>query len=305
MMGRRDDESAVGYASPAFADPADIRSVYYTWGGALMRARVDYAAKQWTVDAVWNASLPEGVTRGLEDMRVLHANGRTYVYGEGHAHPLFIVDGYSLRQVAAAGKHSGYLQPQPKEWYDDTFTWFDANGNGKADGDELNVVKSPVGGRMNGLIGSYLTDKLVWYLPDFNRVLRLWPLEIDKAGAPRYLWSLKAGDVPGVDIPVKQLDPEIGGESTGCEADSKGNVYSIWNVGGQTRARSYWGARCSMNRVAKYSPEGTLIWEAGRHCSGDCIKPGEMYHIWKTAGLEDCINHKDSKSAKDTKKRKE
>jgi hypothetical protein len=273
---------ALGYAEPATGDPEKISDVYYCYGGQLVRCEVDYATGQWRVDAVWDVGQPEGINAGVTDMRVTHHAGRTYLYGEGHAHPLYIIDGYAIRQVASLGKHAGYLNPHSDNWRNETFAWYDHNGNGKVDAGELQVVTSPVGGGMNGLIGSFLTRSLVWYLPDFNRVLRLRPVQIDPSGAPEYTWDLKY-----TDIPVKALDSECGGESTGCEVDAAGNVYAEWNVPGETRARAYWGARTALTRLGKYAPDGKQVWEVGRHCSGEYIKPGEMYHLWKSAGLVD------------------
>ena len=80
----------------------------------------------------------------------------------------------------------------------------------------------------------------------------------------------------------------------GVRVDQAGNIYTGFNAPRKEYATPEltakmheglgWTSGCTAVKFAKYSPDGKLLWMAGRKPTGPA-KTGEMYHFWVLGGL--------------------
>jgi hypothetical protein len=164
------------------------------------------------------------------------------------------------------------------------FAWADANGDYAIQADELRL--SPQGG------GSvlFIDDALNVYLrsdaasgPDYTVVT---PLGRTPTGSPIWDWSRQRA---GPNTPFSQ--------TRSLWVDSEGNVYQTSAHGGDGYNHHWeWPATyVNATAVAKTSPDGTMLWQAGERAPRPLPHPrGQMHHPINTLGtVHGCIGFAD------------
>lgn len=212
---------AVDEADPSLAYSLYSRMNYCGDNYPLVRYRIDYQRKTWSVDAYWwglagasgyprRGSMafvnPRVIAWGNSDLLVRHRGGRTYLFFGVHwNHPIWRLDGYSLVASACIGQGDRMLPTDLDKSYtfDEKgnpitrntmlpFIWRDANGDGQAGSDEVQFFDDPKGLGGHGSWGAYMDEHMTVYLPDemgTGNVYKLPCLGLDPKGNPIYSWA--------------------------------------------------------------------------------------------------------------------
>lgn len=164
------------------------------------------------------------------------------------------------------------------------FAWADANGDYAIQADELRL--SPKGG------GSalFIDDTFNVYFrsdaaggPDYRVVA---PQGRTPTGSPIWDWSRQR---PGPNTPF--------GQTRSLWTDSQGNVYQTSAHGGDGYNHHWqWPATfVNATAVAKFGPDGTLLWQAGeRAARRPPHPPGQMHYPINTLGIvHGCVGFAD------------
>lgn len=260
-----------GYA----IDPANPSHLYLPGQGDwLTRFKLDYATRQWTVDAVWPGV--EGGQRSRLDKPVaIRANGMLYLASERN---LFV---YRLTPSGDAWVRSAGLVEKEKAW----FFWNDANGNGVCDDEELRPTTLP---------GHVLTYHGQKWLPDLSYlamaqdsrdVWRLAPSSFDAHGNPIFTaWQKVLTDPVFAARAAGTADALHGGNevaesfsSDWMQADgSVAEGFYVHARGGKSFTANF-GAQYKISRYIPDDKGGyALKWRVGRAKLGQAIVRGEL-----------------------------
>jgi hypothetical protein len=212
-----------GCGMPVVADPQQPEFVYHTpSGGDLVRYRLDYTKRTWTIDAYWNGCTKfydGGLKPGYlalnhwRDMFVRHYQGHIYLI---LTTPwcFYRVEGAELIPCAVVGNtHDGWLigplsqgwkRPIPADHGRTLYCWRDRNADGRVQEDEVDRSISPALEKAFaktdtlalGYSGYYVDDDLNLYNHDPRTQLATLPASGKDMGTGT-LWKL----------PCQGLDP--------------------------------------------------------------------------------------------------
>jgi len=200
--------------------------------------------------------------------------------------------------------------------------WIDRNGDHKPQPEEMTAITDVEGKTlvpMQDQMSSMWLDRdgNAFLLTEANKILKIPAAGFEKNGAIRWNPAKASYIINGI-IP-SLLDHSIGGRQgiAGVRTDKDGNIYTCLSsvVPALTPALeakikamypevppSKWcayanpemakklseglghTAESNIAKFAKYSPEGKLIWMAGRKATA-AAKPGEIYHFWTIGGM--------------------
>jgi hypothetical protein len=282
------------YSNFAVVQPGDPSTVWMDshWG-ELIKAKVDYAKRTWTVHSVYHfgdlAGLVPGTTHGGGRWHpVVHA-GRTYLFRtDGPPCVLRVNDATcEVTAVTVAMMNLGHywteappsvralIGTKANSAQKASLLWADRNGDGQTSPDEIEF--NP----WTAWWGSWTVDGEGNYYTA-GRILRVtW----DAAGLPHYPklpWSTNA-EVFQKTWPA--LPPWPDGRGNSIWREVGGPLYGAFNTDGAHPAgRGGWGSRVGGNRLVKWNADGSLAWVVGRHALGDAAAPGEAKFFWRIYG---------------------
>ena len=260
-----------GYA----IDPADASLIYVPgqrdW---LTRFKVDYATREWKVDAVW-PGVPSGQRKDLEKPVAIRKHGSLFLASERNT-IIFRLNATGDRWFRSAG-----VINREKT----NFLWNDANGNGEVDEAELRPTTLP--GKVMTYHGQrFLAD--LSYLAPAQGGRDLWRLPVasyDEHGNPVYSdWQKVLTDPVFAARAAGKADAIHGGNeladtfsSDWMQADgSMEDGFYIQARGGQNFTANY-GAQ---HKITRYVPDGkggyTMKWRVGRTKLGAQTGKGEI-----------------------------
>ena len=277
------------YGTTVWPDPADPFTLYWTVrdaarpqndGSAIARATIDPKTEDWSGPlAYWcfrksdypapfgtfgntSASVPDIVSVG----------GRRFLYSPFPTFSILRIEGDRMIPVAALEVVEAKQQPRQAR--------LARYGGMEAAPRDYPLLPAPT-----TLFGFGVDDHLNLYYESARRIVKVPCLGVDPAGIPQ--WDERNFRVvvdnycPGI------ADRDLANEWRRClrgiRTDSKGNLYVAWCAGPESSG-PHWSAHITWARVAKYTPEGKLIWVAGNKAMAP-RREGEIYNIWVLAGV--------------------
>ncbi|MFM7292493.1 MAG: PA14 domain-containing protein [Planctomycetia bacterium] len=158
------------------------------------------------------------------------------------------------------------------------FAWADANGDYALQADEVRL--SSTGGRCSVL---FMDDAFNVYLD--NSVFT--PLGRTPTGNPIWDWGRQR---PAPSTPF--------GETRSRWADTQGNIYQTSAHGGADGYNHHWqwpATFVNATAVAKFGPDGTMLWQAGERAARGMPHPrGQMHYPINTLGVvHGCVGFAD------------
>ena len=270
------------YANDGYGfDPEHPDHVYLPGKrGWMTRFHVDYATREWTVDAVWPFVDNDPRAGRLDRLKLIRTNGRVYLAGR-RSYTVYRFDGDQL--LLSAGLLS--LRPDPKGPVQHAF-WHDANGNGRVDDEELTPTEIPAGALVYH--GQNWLEDLSLLAPaqGGQDVWRMAPSGFDAHGNPIFQsWTKVLTDSVFAARSAGKVDAVHGGNEL---ADK---FTSDWmGADGSPESGYYVQARGGKNfsanegpqhKISRYVPDGhggyTMKWRVGRSALQWIARPGEMY----------------------------
>jgi len=266
-----------GYA----IDPADASLVYLPgqrdW---LTRFKIDYATRQWTVDAVW-PNVEGRQAKGLDKPQAIRVNDNLYLAG---ARTLLIYRLAGDRWLRSAGLIKN--DADKNAW---SF-WNDADGDGEIDAQELRPTTLP---------GQVITYHGQRWLPDLSYVAaaqggrdvwRLAPDGFDPHGNPVFTKWEKLFTDPIFEARAEgKADALHGGNELAQTFSSDwmqvdGSVSGVRGDGGfyvQARGGKNFTANFgAQHKISRYVPDGKggyqLRWRVGRSVIDGVQEPDEL-----------------------------
>jgi hypothetical protein len=260
-----------GYA----IDPADASIVYvsgqHDW---LTRFKIDYATREWTVDAVW-PDVKSGQRRGIDKPHAIRRDGRLYLAG-AHSFTTYRFDPAKNLWL----KSADIIDKDGKKYF-----WNDANGNGAVDDAELRPTVLP------GWVLTYHGQK---WLADLSYIAaaqggrdvwRAAPSGFDAHGNPVFeRWEKVLTDPVFTARAENRADALHGGNELDDRFSSDwmqvdglpGEGYYVQARGGRSFTANF-GAQ---HKISRYVPDGKngfrLKWRVGRSAMRAAPERGEL-----------------------------
>ena len=244
--------------------------------GWMTRFKINYATREWTVDAVWPFDETDPRAGRLDRVEFIRANGRIYLAGR-RSFTIYRFDGDRLLFSA------GILRDRETRT---TSFWHDANGNGRTDDDELTPTEPP--GQVLTYHGQNWLEDLSLLAPaqGTQDVYRLAPEGFDAHGNPIFKsWTklfsdpmfvartdgtadaLRGGNELADNFPSDWLGAD-GGPDTDIYVQARGGKNFSANEGPQ-------------HKLTRYVPDGkggyVMKWRTGRTAMQRLAEPGEFY----------------------------
>jgi hypothetical protein len=271
------------YANDGYTiDPENPSDLYLlgqeNW---LTRFKVDYAAKKWTVDAVWPDVGSDPISPRLHFPRLIRQNGNLYLAG-GRS--------FNVYRLAADRwlLSAALIREQPEKGPAKYFFWHDENGNGKVDREEYEKTPaSPPVGSWKYWGQHWLDDLSLAIVPQPGEaVWRMPPSGFDTHGNPIFKEFVKVADEP---IFAARREGKADATHGGNELDN--SFGSSWSeMDGSAKDGFYVSARGAkgftanfgaQQKLSYYAPDGkggyAMKWRVGRAALGDIAAPGEIY----------------------------
>jgi hypothetical protein len=262
-------------------DPEHPEHVYLPGQqGWLTRFRVDYATREWTIDAVWPGLENEPRAGELDRLKFIRLNDRIYLAGR-RSYNVFRLEADRIVPSAAILRERPDPTKPPKHSY-----WHDANGNGRVDEEEITPTELP---------GTVLTYHGQNWLEDLSLlapaqggqdVWRLTPSGFDAHGNPIFKeWQKVLTDPIFVARAAGEVDAVHGGNEmaekfTSDWMGADGSMAEGFYV--QARGGKNFSANeGAQHKITRYVPDGAggfkLKWRTGRTALERLAEPGEMY----------------------------
>jgi hypothetical protein len=275
-----------------FDDPARV-FLHLGYDSTVMQARIDFAANArdpfnpssyWKPEAIYEMTrtgdytppAPDDVaaisTRGqiYNPIAFTAKNGKRYLWQEGQTASLWTKENRRLIPLQVMGGRNvgdGVLFPKDKG-----FSWSDANGDGKAQPDEIDT----------GEITTYPSADWRWIDSDLNLYGNggvLKPYKIDARGVPYYHRADWKPDITrGHSVDWYFRDGGYGIFPSPPARD--GGRYYVFNIGAG-QGKSFWD-RATYSRIARVK-DGRIQWIAGQH-DGTKKQDGGASYLWRPLG---------------------
>ncbi len=287
--------------------PDDPRHVFYMLNDAVGRARVAGVNKPGLPDAYWQldrAGYPQvHLETGIPQLETIKAaNQRLYMVKDTIEHAVLVFEkDETLRPVATWTSRND--KAAKRNFLD---IWIDANGDGKIQPDEESVLEALADGKPLPQVAERTASMHMepngdlYFSTQDNAILKIPATGFAANGQIR--WNpagatlAVAAVLPGRDRMATNHREGI----LGVRLNTAGDIYTVFNTRQQGKGGAYdFGtpeeatrklegtghtARFNVVKFAKFSPNGELLWMAGRKATAGA-KPGEMYHFWNLAGL--------------------
>lgn len=262
-------------------DPEHPEHVYLPGHhGWLTRFKVDYATRQWTIDAVWPMEQGPDPLGKLDRAKFVRINGRVYLCGR-RSYNVFRLE--KDRCVLSAGvitrRPEGAKVPS-------RYLWHDGNNNRRIDDEELTPVDMPPG-VLTYHGQNWLEDlSLVCVNQGGTDAWRLAPEGFDAHGNPIFRkWQKLLTDSVFEARVAGKADAVHGGNELANNFPSDwAGIDGSMNEGFYVQARG--GKNFSANegpqhKISRYVPDGsggfTMKWRTGRTALGRIAENSEMY----------------------------
>ena len=279
----------------AGVDLDDASRVFYHpgYGSTVCQAKIDFSdnrpggSQTWKLEAVFNMTQTGGYAEPApEDMAAIStanvfyapiafkaANGIRYYWQPGQIASLWIADNGRLVPVHAIGpKNSGDGTVVPK---DKSYTWSDANADGKLQGPELELTDTAFRN------WCWIDRDLVLY----GRNGSIKPHKVDARGVPFYRPAdFQPCIAPGNKTPDYYYR-DAGYDIQPSAPAADGGRYFGFNIG-SPQGRAFWD-RCTYSRLAR-AKDGRIQWIAGRH-DGRKLRDGDFTYLWAPLGEVDGV----------------
>ncbi len=269
-LGLRPDPSAQENAVGTESQPT----------GWMTRFKVNYATREWTVDAVWPFEDNDPRAGPLDRLQFIRTQGRVYLAGR-RSFTIYRFDGDKLLLSAGILR----LRKDPKQPPTHAF-WHDANGNGRVDDDE--IVPTQLPGTVLTYHGQNWLEDLSLLAPaqGGQDVWRLAPSGFDPHGNPIFkTWTKVLTDPIFAARAAGKADSLHGGN------ELAERFVSDWmGADGSPEMGFYVQARGGKNfsanegpqhKITRYVPDGrggyAMKWRTGRSALDWLARPGEMY----------------------------
>ncbi len=297
------------YWNATWPMPEDPRNVFYSLTHAFGRANLAGVGKVGVPNAYWNlenAGFDQAgdLESGIPQPETIRAeNGELYLVKDARNHIICLLRDGKLRPVATWQyvKKDGNGKPVSR-----VDVWIDGNADGKVQDEEIAVWDSMADGSPVARISETTSsmhmepDGDLYFMTADNTIIRVPAKGFGKDG--QIQWDITAAHravpkvMPGLDKMYTTYREGI----LGARTDSEGNIYTMFNTklpgkGGEndfadeeSAKRMLEGmghtSRFNVVKFAKFDAEGNPLWMAGRKATAGA-KPGEMYHLWNTAGI--------------------
>lgn len=247
----------------------------------LLRFKVDYGTKRWTVDAVWPDVGNDPMSPHLVFPRLIRVHGNLYLAGERTFNIYRLAGDRWLLSAGLIAQRS--TKGQPKYYF-----WHDENGNGKVDESEYKDTPTDLPVGVWKYWGQRWLDDLslaavpqgsdtVWRLPvsgfdaHGNPIFTQWQkLLTDSVFAARKLNAADA--VHG----GNEMDEVFG--SAWSQIDGRMSDGFYVSARGSKGFTANFGAQ---QKLSRYVPDGkggyVMRWRTGRAALGDVAQEGEIY----------------------------
>lgn len=288
------------YQPSIIPDPQNPLVNYYSIAEGFARATLDPKTQKGYPDAYWALrNMNQGFlgsmmnTMAMPEMFIAN-NGKKYLVGDANPHAIVMVEGDRMVPVGYARVTDTKKKEKPG-----IELWSDANGDGKPQPGEMTML-SKVDGKdlpkIAGQTGSMHMEPNgdLYFATLGNSILKVPAANMDARGAIRWDAGKATYAVPTVlDRMGDFMHTGWRKGIAGVRLDKEGNIYTGFNANAKyatpelTRQMNEgfgWTASVSAVKLAKYSPDGKLLWMAGRKPTGPS-KAGEMYHFWVLGGL--------------------
>lgn len=292
------------YSTSCLIDPYNLEDIYSGVDGKnILRFKINWKDKTWRMDAYWpfffwhgnpnrKFSLnPIGQPRPL----IVEKNNKKYLFLGGGFLPLYLIDGYNLVLQTVVSitfiwtdDEKGWIPKEsPSQWgkYESqtiskkfpdktVAVWKDYNNDLQCQvKDELITYNFSPTGRTYW--AGWITKNMdIYWLSTNGNILYLPFQGFDDKGIPIYTWE-KAKNIPH---PVFSYHSGMG-------VDDEGNIYVSGIIDGASKGIG-WASNTKDAWLAKYSPEGKVIYKVGRKATG-FAKPGEFYRCINIGGFID------------------
>jgi hypothetical protein len=262
-------------------DPEHPEHVYLPGQqGWLTRFHVDYATRQWTIDAVWPGLENEPRAGILDRLQFIRRDGRIYLAGR-RSFNIYRLEADRVVPSAAILRERKDPTKPPTMSY-----WHDANGNARVDDDEITPAELP---------GTVLTYHGQNWLEDLSLLApaqggqdlwRLAPGGFDAHGNPIFKeWQKVLTDPIFVARAAGTADTVHGGNElaekyTSDWMGADGSAVEGFYV--QARGGKNFSANeGAQHKITRYVPDGAggfkLKWRTGRTALDRLAETGEFY----------------------------
>ena len=248
--------------------------------GWMTRFKVNYATREWTVDAVWPFDETDPRAGRLDRLKLIRTQGRVYLAGRRSC-TIYRFAGDKL--ILSAGILR--LRTDAKKPPVINF-WHDTNGNGRVDDDELTPVELPAG--LLTYHGQNWLEDLSFLAPaqGGQDVWRITPTSFDAHGNPIFTtWTKVLTDPIFAARSAGKADALHGGNelsdkftSDWMGADGSPETgYYVQSRGG----KNFSANEAPQHKLTRYVPDGrggyAMKWRTGRSALHSLAQPGEMY----------------------------
>jgi len=249
--------------------------------------RLNYKTGQWTLTRAWymnkfdDASSIYGYLSQGGGVVKMGGHRFLYVYAKGMR--IFRFDGDALVPVVRFGprvsfqKKDGIRADYFRGTAPNFSIWHDLNHDQRITEDEVSVLPDETAKQRRMALLSWdaniANDGTVYF-----GNMAFAPLGV-KDGIPRYSWD----SVKTTPLPMPEDSGRARGFIRSVGVDDQGNrYYGTGEVddggGGAYPGLSYWAKRIGEMRVAKYTPDGKRLWQAGRKAYGR-VQNGEFSYL--------------------------
>ena len=291
------------YWNSTWPMPEDPRNVFYSLTHAFGRADLAGEGEVGVPNAYWhleNAGFHQAgdLEGGIPQPETVRAeNDELYLVKDARNHLICLLRDGILRPVA-----TWQLVKQENR----VDVWIDRNADGKVQEEEKSHWDSLSDGSPFVKISENTSSMHMqpngdlYFMTGDNTILRVPAKGFGKDG--QIDWDLEAAHraVPKVVPGIDRMHTTYREGLLGTRVDGEGNIYTMFNTklpgkGGEydfadeeSSKRMLEGmghtSRFNVVKFAKFDPEGNQLWIAGRKATAGA-KPGEMYHLWNTAGI--------------------
>jgi hypothetical protein len=295
----RDEFQQLPSQAGAGVDMDDPVRVFFHTGydSTVMQARVDFAAnaldpfnpsRYWKPEAIYNMTRTGDYTPAAPDdiaakstagpimnpIAFTAKNGKRYLWQEGQTASLWVKEKdrlVPLHVIGGKNHGDGVLFPKDKN-----FSWSDANGDAKAQPEEISFSDS--GQEYGYHQWRWIDGDLTLY----GNGGTLAPFKVDARGVPYYRYSDWKRDI----TESKTINAYFRDGSYGIFPSPPapdGARYYVFNVGAG-QAKSFWD-RATYSRIARVKG-GKIQWIAGQH-DGTKKQDGGASFLWRPLGEVD------------------
>ena len=295
------------YWNSTWPMPDDPKHVFYMLNDGIGRGKVAGVDATGIPDAYWQpdrAGYPQiHLETGIpQPETIMASNKRTYLVRDAVEHAIMVLEkDDTIRPVATWTSRKD--KTTKRNVLD---VWIDANGDGKIQENEVSTIDHLADGSPLPEVAFHTSSMHMepngdlYFTTEDNCILQVPAAGFGPNGLIRWNTSATKLAVPEVVAGLTHMVTNWRYGILGVRLDKAGDIYTVFNTtlpgkGGpndfstpEVAAGLLEGtghtSRFNLVKFAKYSPDGKVLWTAGRKATAGA-KPGEIYHFWNLAGL--------------------